>query len=47
MGKIILEMEYFIKSMINQMLKFRATQREYSSKPLKYGIVQRILLFKR
>ena len=26
---------------------FRGTQREYSSKPLKYSIVERILLFKR
>ena len=27
--------------------KFRGTQREYSSKPLKNAIVERILVFKR
>ena len=26
---------------------FRGTQREYSSKPLKHGILKRILVFKR
>ena len=28
-------------------IKFRGTQREYSSKPLKHGIVKRVLVFKR
>ena len=28
-------------------LIFRGNQREYSSKPLKHGIVERILVFKR
>ena len=30
-----------------QRVNFRGTQREYSSKPLRYSIVKRILVFKR
>ena len=37
----------FAKHWLNAVKMTRGTQRQYSSKPLKYGTVERILVFER
>ena len=43
---ITLFTKQMFKSQVN-VKRYRGTQREYSSKPLKHSIVKRILVFKR
>ena len=38
---------FILFSFLNRLRKNRGTQREYSSKPLRHSIVQRIMVFER